>query len=92
MAPFVPSREKEGGGTAMTTTPRTGRPKRALLIAVAALLVDDSYILMSRADFIGAVTKATGGGISADSVGELFDQLIAEVRPVQVDTSATSLT
>ncbi|MDF2621206.1 MAG: hypothetical protein K0S00_3865 [Xanthobacteraceae bacterium] len=76
----------------MTTTPRTGRPKRALLIAVAALLVDDSYILMSRADFIGAVTKATGGGISADSVGELFDQLIAEVRPVQVDTSATSLT
>lgn len=57
---------------------RAYRPKRALLVAVAPLLAGDQFLDMTRAEFVAAVMKATGGSASPNEVAALFDELVEE--------------
>lgn len=62
----------------MTPEPLLFRPKRALLIAVAPLLLDDAYLSMGEAQFVAAVMRATGGSVNPSSVYELYRELMVE--------------
>jgi hypothetical protein len=59
-------------------TPRASRPYRALLLALARIVEDDSHLSMSETQFVGAVMKAAGGGVSPAVVSQEYHRLIAE--------------
>ena len=58
--------------------PRTMRPYRNFLLAVASLVADDNYLGMTETQFVGAALKASGGGLNPKEIADAYKHLIAE--------------
>jgi len=60
------------------TVTRAFLPKRATIIAVAQVLQASNFFEMGKTKFISEVMKASGGCVSPEAVGQIYDELAAE--------------
>jgi hypothetical protein len=49
-----------------------------MILALATVIKDDSYLSMSRNEFIAAIMKSTGGSQNPQSISEWYDRLMTD--------------
>jgi len=49
-----------------------------MILALATVIKDDSYLNMSRGQFVGAIMKQSGGKFTPQEISEWYDRLMTD--------------